>query len=72
MGLKVRFTHTNSLLQFLTNGRHRGTRDKRLASFTKPTLLILDGPSYRTKQRPTRANAATTKSANDKKARKAA
>lgn len=47
LGITVRFARTNALLTYLADGRKRGTWEKRLASYTKAGLVILDNFAVR-------------------------
>lgn len=42
LGIDVRFARTSALLTYLAGGRSRGTWERRMASYTKPGLVILD------------------------------
>jgi DNA replication protein DnaC len=47
LGVDVRFARTNALLTYLADGRKRGTWERRIASYTKPGLIILDNFAVR-------------------------
>jgi DNA replication protein DnaC len=47
LGKDVRFTHTNSALRHLDNGRAKGLWERRLNALAKPTVLVLDAFAVR-------------------------